>query len=289
MRNIRSVVPQIAVPALPLGAPAPGTNGMVKLPPPKSVPVGNEEPVAVPGINDRPIGFPVGVTVELPMMISGTSAEDRSGGGAVIVEDPLSVAVIVVRTSVNVVVRKGSLDVGFVVGARVVDIWANATPEYVIVVEVVRLETCTKAVFTAFTPPPEQVVKSRNEINRDCPARSRLTRPLPATERVSEYAEASAAVPASAGLNVNSASFERIDVLVVLVPLPTPTPTKAVAAVLMKISEYHTMAATSATIMHPPQPGAEVVGLSSAGAADARRAGGAVTENPTSVSELVVL
>ena len=128
---------------------APPMNGTVTLPPvPTPVPT-TPVPVAVavPVLsvkNGNPSGFEFGVIVVSPMTISGTSA-DASGAG-VIVEDPTKVAVNVVKTSVRVVVRSGAVDVGL--GAKVVDIAASATPEYVLVVDTVRADTCTRAVFT---------------------------------------------------------------------------------------------------------------------------------------------
>lgn len=76
-------------------------------------------------VKGNPIGLGTGVIVVLPMTIFGACAETGTG---VIVTDPLRVAVIVVKTSDSVVVLNGSVDVGFVVGARVVDIAASATP-----------------------------------------------------------------------------------------------------------------------------------------------------------------
>lgn len=68
-----------------------------------------------------------------------------------------------------------------------------------------------------------------------------------------------------------------MDVRVARVPLPTLTPTTAVAAVLRKIPEYHTIPATSATMMQPPQFCTTEEDESKAGNALARSAGGAVT------------
>lgn len=73
------------------------------------------------------------------------------------------------------------------------------------------------------------------------------------------------AVP-PAGLKVKSASFWTIEVRVTRDPLlPTPTPTNAVAAVLIKTSEYQTILAPSAMMTQPPQVWPAVVVGSSAG------------------------
>lgn len=105
---------------------------MTPVPPMTPVPI---EPVAVGAgktvelagkVRGRSNGLFEGVIVVLPITIFGAIAEM---GTAVIVDDPLRVAVRVVRTSDNVVVLSGSLDdEGFVVGARVVDIGPRATP-----------------------------------------------------------------------------------------------------------------------------------------------------------------
>ena len=120
MTKIRVALPQIEMP-LPNKDAWP-RKGTVPLPP-VSAPVPVAPTVAVK--NDNPSGFELGVMVESPMTISGTSA--GTTGASVIVEEPSRVAVRVVRTSVSVVVRRGARVVGL--GAKVVDIAASAMPE----------------------------------------------------------------------------------------------------------------------------------------------------------------
>ncbi len=115
------------------GASEPGTKGTVPFPPTPPVPivpmaVGAGKAVELVGkVRGRPNGLSDGVIVVLPMTIFGAIADT---GTAVIVDDPLRVAVKVVKTSDNVVVRRGSLDAeGFVVGASVVDIGPRPTLE----------------------------------------------------------------------------------------------------------------------------------------------------------------
>ena len=122
--KIRSALPHTEAPLPHLGAWLPGMKGTVLLPPvPTPVPVATAVAVAVK--NGSPRGFELGVIVVFPMTISGTSAD--GAGAAVMVEEPSSVAVNVVRTSVSVVVRRAGFDVGL--GAKVVDMAASATPE----------------------------------------------------------------------------------------------------------------------------------------------------------------
>lgn len=130
MRNIRSPLPQIERPLPQLGALLiNGTVALPPVPPPAPVPIA-PVPVAVIALavtNGKSTGFPFGVIVVFPITISGASAD--SVGAGVMVEEPLNVAVKVVKTSVSVVVRTGAVDVGLVVGAKVVDMAASATPE----------------------------------------------------------------------------------------------------------------------------------------------------------------
>lgn len=141
MRKISNALPHIEVPVFQTGASP--INGTVVVPPPgltpvpltpvplapvplAPVPVGAGKAVELFGtVKGNPIGLALGVIVVLPMTIIGAVAETATG---VSVDDPLRVAVKVVKTSDNVVVFNGSFDVGFVVGARVVDIAAKATP-----------------------------------------------------------------------------------------------------------------------------------------------------------------
>ena len=168
-------------------------NGTVAFPPPPvitpvplaPVPVGPGE--AVEFKSGNPNGFPLGVMVVLfPITICGALIVPKSGAD-VIVEDPLNVSVRVVKISDRVVVLSGRVDVGFVVGARVVDMAANATPVKYEVVVVVRLVTCARAVPLGFSPAPWQRVKPMKLMNCCSPARSRVTCPL-AEDRVSEKA-----------------------------------------------------------------------------------------------------
>lgn len=151
-------LPHTDVSLLQTGASEPGIKGTVPFPPTTPVPI---VPVAVGAgnavellgkVRGRPNGLSEGVIVVLPITIFGAIADT---GTAVIVDDPLRVAVRVVKTSDNVVVRKGSLDAeGFVVGASVFDMGPRPTLEKNIVVVAVRSETCAKTVPPTFSPPP---------------------------------------------------------------------------------------------------------------------------------------
>lgn len=102
--------------------PFPPTTPVV-LPP---APVGMGKAVELKeSVMGRPNGSPSGVMVLFAMTILGAVAET---GTDVIVDEPLKVAVRVVKTSDKVVVLSGTLDaVGFTVGARVVDMAAKPT------------------------------------------------------------------------------------------------------------------------------------------------------------------
>ena len=107
-----------------------GTKPPVPIVPIVPIPDEPGKMVLLAGMAGRGIGFTLGVIVVEPTIISGAPTET-----GVTVEDPLNVAVKVVKTSVKVVVRRGSFDLGdgLVVAARVVDIAASAMPEKVVV------------------------------------------------------------------------------------------------------------------------------------------------------------
>lgn len=138
---------------------------MVPIPDPPPTPdaVGAGK-LLLPGTIGRGTGNLLGVNVELPRTISGILAEPAGAG--VMVEEPLRVAVYVVKTSVSVVVLRGKVVVGLVVGAKEVAA-ANAPPEKNMVVDVVTFETCATTVGTIVSPPPEQVENPKNSM-KDC-------------------------------------------------------------------------------------------------------------------------